>query len=348
MKFLKQLGFLAFLLVAPGLADTLTLKNGDSVEGTYIGGTARVLRMEVNGEVQTFDIGMVTSLRFAAVNGSASAAPIDPPPAPRPSVRPARPSVAYPDSYPDSYPSSSNRPVLRRAPGSDGDAGSSSSSNTPPPPPANGDPDRPILRRAPQSSSDAPPASDSSNSAYTPPPAPMPAPPAQRDAVELPAGTRLTVRMIDSVDSQVARVGDTFRATVDEAVSYNGSTVIPKGADVVAKLVEDDKAGPLTGRTELKLVLTAVRVNDRSYDITTSDVAKESSSKGARTAAAAGGGAILGAIIGAAVGGGKGAAIGAGSGAAVGTGASAISKGPRVKVPTETRLDFTLSYPVRI
>jgi hypothetical protein len=57
---------------------------------------------------------------------------------------------------------------------------------------------------------------------------------------------------------------------------------------------------------------------------------------------------VLGAIIGAAAGGGKGAAIGAGSGAAVGTGAEVIGKGQRVKVPSETRLDFTLSYSVRI
>jgi len=175
------------------------------------------------------------------------------------------------------------------------------------------------------------------------PTAPQPPPP-----VELPAGTRITVRMIDSVDSQVARVGDTFRAAVDEPVSLNGMTVIPRGADVVAKLVEDDQSGKLTGKTTLKLVLSTVRVNDRSVDITTSDVVKESSSRGNRTAATVGGGAVLGAIIGAAAGGGKGAAIGAGSGAAVGTGAEVIGKGQRVKVPSETRLDFTLSYSVRI
>ncbi len=166
--------------------------------------------------------------------------------------------------------------------------------------------------------------------------------------VELPAGTRITVRMIDSVDSQVARVGDTFRAAVDEPVSLNGTTVIPRGADVVAKLVEEDQSGKITGRTTMKLVLSTVRVNDRNVDITTSDVVKESSSRTARSAGTIGGGAVLGAIIGAAAGGGKGAAIGAGSGAAVGTGAEVIGKGQRVKVPSETRLDFTLSYSVRI
>jgi hypothetical protein len=344
----------ATALLAGGLCfvDTLTLKNGDVVDGTYLGGTTRVLRMEVNGRVQTYDIGMVNSLVFA--NGPTSSAT----PPPIVDDRPARSAPrssdnSYPNNYPsgNNYPSSSDRPVLRRAPNSEGD--NASSSNAPPPPPANTDPDRPVLRRAPaSSSSDAPPpvaqtqpqtSTDTYNSNAPMPTAPQPPPP-----VELPAGTKITVRMIDSVDSQVARVGDTFRASVDEPVSVNGTTVIPRGADVVAKLVEDDQSGRLTGRTTLKLVLSTVRVNDRNVDITTSDVVKESSSRTARSAGVIGGGAVLGAIIGAAAGGGKGAAIGAGSGAAVGTGAEVIGKGQRVKVPSETRLDFTLSYSVRI
>jgi type IV secretory pathway VirB10-like protein len=326
MKTLFLVSFWALAALVPSelcFGDTLTLRNGDKVEGTYLGGTARVLRMEVNGEVQTFDIGMVTNLQFSVPAAGAIAprsadTPPTPPPAP---VRASRPS------YPDSYPSSSNQPVLKRAPNSDGDSVSSSSSsssaNVPAAPPVNTDPDRPILRRAPQSSSDnAAPVqtADASggNSSYTPP-AELPPAPQPQAPVELPAGTRITVRMIDSVDSQVARVGDTFRASVDEPVSVNGTTVIPRGADVVAKLEEDDQSGRITGRTVLKLVLSSVRVNDRSIDITTSDVVKESGSRGARSAGVIGGGAVLGAIIGAAAGGGKGAAIGAGSGAAVGT-----------------------------
>jgi hypothetical protein len=340
------------------LGDTLTLKTGEVVDGTYLGGTTRVLRMEVNGRVQTYDIGMVTSLVFAnppAVAGSVSTPPTQPPPIvdqPPPPRSSPRSDNSYPN-YPNSYPSSSDRPVLKRAPNSDGDNVSSSNAANTPPPPINNDPDRPVLRRAPQSSSDSSSSSSNAPVASTQPDgynsnAPMPTAPQPPPPVELPAGTRITVRMIDSVDSQVARVGDTFRASVDEPVSMNGTTVIPRGSDVVAKLVEDDQSGRLTGRTTLKLVLSTVRVNDRNVDITTSDVVKESSSRGARSAAAVGGGAVLGAIIGAAAGGGKGAAIGAGSGAAVGTGAEVIGKGQRVKVPSETRLDFTLSYSVRI
>jgi type IV secretory pathway VirB10-like protein len=331
--------------------DTLVLKNGDTVDGTYLGGTTRVLRMEVNGKVQTFDISMVTSLQFTTPPAAAVAASVPPPAV---DDRPVR-STPPPQRSVDSYPSSSDRPVLRRAPGSDGDNASSASSNSSgsasaPPPPANTDPDRPILRRAdpPATTASAGANSDARGTQDPYNNTPMPTAPTPPPPVELPAGTRITVRMIDSVDSQVARVGDTFRASVDEPVSMNGVTVIPRGADVVAKLVEEDQSGKISGRTTMKLVLSTVRVNDRNIDITTSDVVKQSSSRGARSAGAIGGGAVLGAIIGAAAGGGTGAAIGAGAGAAAGTGVEAVSKGQRVKVPSETRLDFTLSYSVRI
>jgi hypothetical protein len=60
-----------------------------------------------------------------------------------------------------------------------------------------------------------------------------------------------------------------------------------------------------------------------------------------------GGGTALGAIIGALAGGGRGAAIGAASGAAVGAGAQVITKGQQVKIPSETRLSFTLQQPIQ-
>ena len=189
---------------------------------------------------------------------------------------------------------------------------------------------------------DAGPVGQSSSSSSNYPPQ------SQSFGVELPSGTQMTVRMIDSVDSEVSRLGDTFRASVDEPVMVNGQAVIPRGADVTARLVDDQKSGKIQGRTVLKLVLSSVNVNGRNVDITTQDVIKESSSRGARSAKVIGGTAALGAVLGGIAGGGRGAAIGAGSGAAVGTGAQELGKGQRVKIPSETRLVFTLSYGVRI
>jgi hypothetical protein len=167
--------------------------------------------------------------------------------------------------------------------------------------------------------------------------------------VELPAGTNLVVRMIDGVDSEVNRVGQTFAASLDEAVrSAGGDTLIPRGADVVVKLVDSKESGKLTGRSELTLDLVSVKVNGQPVDVNTQTVSQQSSSRGERTAKVAGGTAAVGAIIGAIAGGGKGAAVGAAAGGAAGAGAQVITKGQQVKIPSETRLTFVLDNPVRI
>ena len=164
----------------------------------------------------------------------------------------------------------------------------------------------------------------------------------------VPQGTPLTVRMIDSVDSQTNRMGDNFRASIEDPVVVNGQTVIPRGTDVTVRLVDDKQSGKIEGRTVLTLAITTVNINGRPIDVTTGDVQQASGSRGARSAKVIGGATALGAIIGAAAGGGKGAAIGAGSGAAIGTGAEMATKGQRVKVPSESRLTFTLSNDIRL
>jgi hypothetical protein len=174
------------------------------------------------------------------------------------------------------------------------------------------------------------------------PPSTMPV-----SGVQIPSGTPITVRMIESVDSKVAHLGQTFRASVDEPVLVNGQTVIPRGADAIAKLVEDQQSGKFEGKTILTLALTDITINGQMIDTTTGNVSQASSSRGARTAKVVGGATALGAIIGALAGGGRGAAIGAASGAAVGGGAEVLTKGQQVKIPSETRLTFTLQQPIQ-
>jgi hypothetical protein len=170
----------------------------------------------------------------------------------------------------------------------------------------------------------------------------------QADSREIPSGTVLTIRMVDSVDSERDNVGQTFRASLDEPVQDpSGYTVVPRGADVVVKLVDDKESGKLQGRTVLTLDLSSVRIDGRDVEIDTVAISQQSDSRTTKTAKMAGGGAALGAIIGAIAGGGKGAAIGAASGAGAGTAVQVMTKGQRVRIPSETRLTFTLQQPVR-
>jgi len=257
-------------LLSTSFADTLTLKDGRVVNGTYLGGSARQIRMEADNSIQTFEIDRVLSIQFGS-NSPSSEAPVAesaPPP------RRDRDNVLRPDSS--------------------------------------------TVAAAPQA------------------------------GIELPQGTVFTVRMIDPVDSQVNRIGETFRASIDEPVVVGSDQVIPRGSDVVVKLVYDKQSGKITGKTELTLDLVSVTVNGRTIDVNTQAVTRASSSRTGRSEKVIGGTAVLGTIIGAIAGGGKGAAIGAVSGAGVGTAAEVATKGQRVHIPSETRLTFTLEYPVRI
>ena len=187
--------------------------------------------------------------------------------------------------------------------------------------------------------------------AAAPPPtgfAQQSAQPAAAYGTQIPIGTQITIRMIDSVNSEQTRLGQTFRASVDEPVVVDGQTVVPRGADAFVKLVEDKQSGKFEGKTVLTLVLQQVMVNGRMVDLTTGDVSESSSSRGSRTAKVVGGTTALGAIVGAIAGGGKGAAIGAASGAAVGGTAEAVTKGQVVKIPSETRLTFTVQQPAQL
>ncbi len=167
-------------------------------------------------------------------------------------------------------------------------------------------------------------------------------------SVTIPAGTQISVRTIDSIDSTKNRVGYRFQASLEEPLWVEGNVVAPKGADVYGRLSESKETGTFAGRSELKLELTGIVVNGQTVPLVTGEYEVSGKSKGESTAKRTVGGAAIGSIIGALAGGGKGAAIGAGTGAGVGLASEIITKGDEVKIPSETLLDFTLQQSVTI
>ena len=167
-------------------------------------------------------------------------------------------------------------------------------------------------------------------------------------SVTIPAGTRISVRTIDAIDSTKNRVGYRFQASLEQPLWVDGKMVVPKGADVYGRLDESKETGTFAGRSQLKLQLTGIVVNGQTLPLVTGEYEVSGKSKGESTAKRTVGGAAIGSIIGALAGGGKGAAIGAGTGAGVGAGSEIITKGDQVKIPSETLLDFTLQQSVTI
>ncbi|HEV2202842.1 MAG TPA: hypothetical protein VGR73_23740 [Bryobacteraceae bacterium] len=261
------------LLATASYADTVTLRDGRTVLGSFLGGDARSVRVAVGDRVETYSIGDITSISFDGGSAS-SAAPVE------------QPRVLRPE------PRSSDAPRLARR------------DDAPPPPPAG--------------------------------------------QQMIPNGTVLTIRMVDSVDSQRDSLGMTYKASLDEPVmDSSGNTMVPRGANVVVKLVDDQQSGKIEGRTVLTLDLVSLNINGRDVEIDTTSVKEQSGSRGARSGKVIGGTAALGAIIGAIAGGGKGAAIGTVAGAGAGTAAEVATKGQRVHIPSEMRLTFTLQQAVR-
>lgn len=298
-----RIAALSVLIVFAGSADTLVLRNGRTVQGAYLGGTSRQVRIAVGDRIESYDVSEVESIRFEGMQGtSASTAPAQPsaptaavsttvPAQPEPAVAPAQAAVAAPAA-----------------------------------PPSPAEPERRGVLMRPSSTA----------------PAPAPA------GLQVPAGTQLVVRMIDDVDSQTAQVGQTYRASIDEPVVIDGRTAIPRGADVITKLVELKEPGKITGGGQLTLDLASVTINGRTTEVASQTVTQAGESGKQDSAKVIGGTAALGAIIGAIAGGGKGAAIGAVSGAGAGTAIRVMTQGARVRVPSETRLTFTLQQPLRI
>jgi hypothetical protein len=156
------------------------------------------------------------------------------------------------------------------------------------------------------------------------------------------------VRTIDAIDSTRSLPGDRFQASLAVPLTLEGNVVVTKDALVYGRLTESKESGTFTGRSQLRLELTGIVVNEKTVPVVTGEYEATGKSRGASTAKRTVGGAALGAIIGAAADGGKGAAIGAGIGAGAGAGSEIIIRGDQVMVPSETLLDFTLQQDVSI
>jgi hypothetical protein len=202
-------------------------------------------------------------------------------------------------------------------------------------------------RRA-AATSPASPAAETMTAGAAPAATPAPPPPPQPVTVTVPANTIVTVRTIDSIDSKTNQAGQLFKASLDAPIVVDNRVIVPSGADAYIKLVNAKSAGHVTGRSELSLELASVVFQGNTYNVVSSDVKQSGTSRGKQSAERIGGGAALGALIGAVAGGGKGAAIGAAVGGGAGTGVQVFTHGQQVKIPSETRLDFTLQQPLEI
>jgi hypothetical protein len=192
---------------------------------------------------------------------------------------------------------------------------------------------------------DVPPPPPAAESASVPPAPNVPPP----HVVTLEAGTRLPIRLGETLSTDHNYAGDTFRGTLDSAIVRDGFIIADKGSKILGRVVNAQKAGRVEGVANLQLTLTEINTTDgQRIRVETSLYDQKGATTHGEDTAKIAGGAALGAIIGAIGGGGKGAAIGAGAGGAAGTGAVLLTRGKAAVLPSETRLDFQLARPATI
>jgi hypothetical protein len=144
-------------------------------------------------------------------------------------------------------------------------------------------------------------------------------------AAEIAAGTALTVRMIDEVDSGRHSAGQSFRGTLDKALVVDGVTVLEKGTAVTARLEEVSEAGRFRGKSMLALALVSFTRDGSPLEIrtfrsvTTGGAPWKRNGAIADGAAAAGGGAFR-----------------------------VLRKAKALRIPPESLVKFTLAYPLSL
>jgi hypothetical protein len=168
----------------------------------------------------------------------------------------------------------------------------------------------------------------------------------QRYADEIPSGTVVHVRLLDTLDTKWSRAGDRFTATLDEPLVSGSRVIVPKGTPFKGHIVQARPSGRFKGRAAMALSLDSFELDRVSYPLETTRSARVSKGHKKRNWLWIGGGSGGGAAIGAIAGGGAGALIGAGAGAAAGTAGAAITGKRNLTIPVETRLAFTLRSPV--
>jgi hypothetical protein len=149
-------------------ADTLILKSGDRIAGSFDGGTARVVRFRtVSGGVKEYDVFSVQQIQFSDEQKT--------------TVLPTTSSVG----------------------------------------------------------------SDSADTVYT-----------------IPAGSKIAIRMIDSIGGENQTAGSLFLASLDAPITDHGVEVVPKGADVWGRVTDSEAPG---------LELTQIFFDGNTYSLSTAE-----------------------------------------------------------------------------
>jgi hypothetical protein len=102
-----------------------------------------------------------------------------------------------------------------------------------------------------------------------------------RDSQNLPAGTLLTVRLKNPVSAKNPEAIGTFEAVVDEPVTVEGNTLVPRGASVAGR-VESARTSKLKGNGYVRVTLDSIDIAGKDLHLQTSSLFARGNAAGRR------------------------------------------------------------------
>lgn len=177
----------------------------------------------------------------------------------------------------------------------------------------------------------------------------------------LPQNQYFRLRMNQTLNSRIARVGDRFQTTVVTPVYASGVEVVPAGSIVEGHVISVSPARTRGREGQLAVQFDSVVLPDGSkhpmdgaltelQDARSGKVDSENQVSGnssdKRNIGYIGGGTVGGAVIGGVVGGGKGAGIGAIVGAGAGVAGAMLQKGNEAELRSGTEIGMVTTQPI--
>jgi hypothetical protein len=161
-------------------------------------------------------------------------------------------------------------------------------------------------------------------------------------ALILPRGTRLEVRLNQTIDVKHAYAGEMFNGSLVESVMAGNTVAVPAGSTATGEILVAHRRGLFKGKSVMALKLTRLEVNGTQYRIDSSTLSESKKGKGRRSAALIGGGAGMGMLIGGVATGGVGLLVGGLAGGGAGALGAAFTGNRDLSIPAETVVNFRL------
>jgi len=185
-------------------------------------------------------------------------------------------------------------------------------------------------------------------------------------AAEIPPGSHVLLKMVNSVTTRTAKEGDYVYMRTASPIVSAGQVVVPEGTYVQGVVSQSRQSGRVKGRAEMMIKLTTM-IFPNAYMVNLNAVPGQAGTGGGETVNSEGkvvgdsdkkgdlgtvigtteAGTGVGAGVGAAAGHvGEGAGIGAGVGLATGLAAVLLTRGPDAELPRGSTVEAVIDRPI--